>query len=117
MDRVRHIRVNRAALALVAAASIRTARAEHDHGGHAAAAPEDSLGLTVTAGALAASYHARLYEGTYQGARAGAAFARDRYELGASFTAYRIVRNGRADHGLGDLLVHGNATLVARGAR
>lgn len=125
MDRVRHIRVNRAVLALVAAASIRTAGAEHDHGGHGShgghgghggAAPEDSLGLTVTAGALAASYQSRLFEGTYQGARAGAAFARDRYEIGASFTGYRIVRNGRADHGLGDLLVHGNAMLVERGA-
>ncbi|HWO20071.1 MAG TPA: hypothetical protein VNO30_14895 [Kofleriaceae bacterium] len=129
---MRHARVSRAALALAvvlaAVAASPPARAEHDHGdhgghgdqgghgGHGAAGAEAALGVTVTAGALAASYHSRLYDGSYEGARAGAAFARGRYEVGAELAGYRIVRNGRAGHGLGDLHVHGSAMLVARGA-
>jgi hypothetical protein len=120
-----------AAAALAAAATAAApAWAGHDHGGHGdhgdhgghgdpggrAAAPDaEPLGLTVTAGVVAATYRGTLYEGDYEGALAGAAFARGRYEASASMTGYRIVRNGRAATGLGDLMVHGSASLLARG--
>lgn len=82
----------------------------HHHGHGQGASWAASLGL------IAATYDARLFSGDYQGAVAGARFARGRFALGASLPAYRLQKNGKVVGGIGDLMLHGHATLLGHGA-
>ena len=112
MDRVRHARVTCGLLALALLVAAR-ARAEHGHEprerpGAAASRLEAGLGV------VAASYRSPLYEGSYQGGVATAGWARKRFGFSAAGSFYRIERNGKADHGLGDAMLHGVVALLER---
>lgn len=56
-----------------------------------------------------------LYEGDYQGLTAGAAWSRGRFSVSAEISGYRLTRNGATLAGIGDLMLHGMATVVDRG--
>lgn len=110
------------ALAIVAGAAA-PSRADHDHshahGGHAghgspsgSGDPDgDASGFGASVGVRAAGYDARLYTGDYQGASVGAQWSRGRYAAAASLGYYRLQKNGKRVHGVGDAMVHGVAAL------
>ena len=77
----------------------------HHHGGGA---------VSVSAGAFAASYDTRLFTGDYQGVVAGAAWNTRRVSVAAALAAYRIDRNGLAETGIGDVMLHAHATVLER---
>lgn len=68
--------------------------------------------LAVSLGFLAASYDARLFTGDYQGIVVGARWARGRFGAQLGLPAYRLTKNGKVVHGLGDLLAHGHVALL-----
>ena len=86
------------------------AAADHDHGAEAPASA-----LTATAGVVAATYDAMLFDGDYQGVTGTVAYARKRFVLGAAGAAYRLQKNGKIVRGSGDTSVYAQATLVDRG--
>lgn len=100
-----------AALPLLGAAP---AAAEHCH--PPAPVERGALGFRVAAGAEAATYRNARYEGEYQGVSLGLGWEHRWVGLRAALPAYRIVRNGLADRGLGDLLVDARIPF-ARSAR
>jgi hypothetical protein len=94
---------------------------EHDHDPDSAdpagaAGPADPAWgqLDVQLALTAASYRTPLYEGSYQGLSATAGWTWRRLHLMASVPAYRIERNGKPAHGLGDAMLHGQVALLAR---
>jgi hypothetical protein len=68
------------------------------------------FGAAVTM--VAASYDQMLYSGNYQGVMPAMHWSRGRFSAAASGAMYRIEENGAEVYGLGDVFVHGQATLV-----
>ncbi len=95
-------------LALAAPAA---ARADHDH--MAMGEPHGS-GSTFGAGVtlVAASFSTTYYDGDYEGLVPSASWAAGRFGAGASVPVYRLLENGLATYGPGDLVIHGQAALV-----
>lgn len=90
------------------------AAAEHCH--PPAPVEGGALGFRVAVSAEAATYQNARYEGEYQGASLSLGWEHRWAGLRASLPAYRIVRNGLEDRGLGDLLVDARIPF-ARSAR
>jgi len=84
------------------------------HRGHAGA---HGLKLAASLGIVVADYDATLYSGDYQGTIVGASLAFGRFALEVKVPAYRLSENGREVRGLGDVMVHGHATVLHRGRR
>ena len=111
----------RAQIVLVALGlSASTARADQHHEmmmmdsdatGSASTAPSVDASVQL----IAASYSTLTYVGDYEGAIASLGIAKDRYMLGASLGTYRIYLNGLEQYGIGDVMVHGSATIVRAG--
>lgn len=59
-----------------------------------------------------ARFQSSRYEGYYEGLQLGGGVARRWLSVGATISAYRIVRNGLPDRGFGDLGVHSRGTLL-----
>jgi hypothetical protein len=59
-----------------------------------------------------ARFESPRYEGHYQGLSLGVRLANARLSAGAALSVYRIVRNGLASRGLGDLSLHSHAALL-----
>jgi hypothetical protein len=72
-----------------------------------------SVGATTTVRLLAANYRSPLFEGSYQGTELGASISRGRLAASASLAGYRLVRNGLASQGIGDVMVHVHAEAAA----
>lgn len=85
------------------------ARADHshtvDHGDG-----EHAFGAGVTM--IAASFDQPLYSGNYQGIVPAAQWARGRFGVGVSAAMYRLYENGAEFYGFGDVVAHGQATLI-----
>jgi hypothetical protein len=81
---------------------------EHAAMGHCTRARGTSatVGVAATARVLAATYRTPLFEGSYQGTELGANVTRGRFAAALSLAGYRLVRNGRASNGIGDLMLH-----------
>jgi hypothetical protein len=97
----------------------RGAWAQHDHGAHhgedaRAGAPASSFSAAL--GVIAAGYESMLYAGDYQGLAATGRWSRGRFGAALGLTAYRLQRNGKTVEGLGDLMLHGRATVLRAGA-
>jgi hypothetical protein len=88
--------------------SVGSARADHahtvDHDGKGA------FGAGVTM--LAASFDTMLYSGNYEGIVPAVHWANERFAAGANVALYRLEKNGAGFYGLGDAVVHGQATLA-----
>lgn len=94
--------------------SASSARAGHDHHGHdhhGEHGDASALGAGVTL--VAASYDTMLFVGNYQGVQPAVTWSNHRVAVGTSAALYRIERNGASYYGFGDLVVHGQAALVA----
>lgn len=117
MDRVRD---REAAIggAVVAVLAASVAHAEHDHSHHHGAEETATVEQTFRAsiGVLAATYESPLYEGDYQGGTLGVGYTRGRFDFGVTANGYQIERNGKTDRGVGDVMVHGAATLYTHDA-
>jgi hypothetical protein len=79
----------------------------------------DTSSSSFTAGVslLAASFSPSqadnmFYGGNYQGVAAGLQWAYDRYSAGASWSYYRLFRNGDQQYGVGDLSANAQVALV-----
>jgi hypothetical protein len=84
-----------------------SARAEHVH----TVEPGDSgFGARVTM--LAASFDTMFYAGNYQGIVPAVQWSRERFAAGASIAMYRLEENGARFYGFGDVIVHGQATVI-----
>lgn len=87
-----------------------SARADH-HGMHMEAG---SGGSEIDAGLslLAASFSTPDFVGDYQGIVPAVSWVTRRFVLGANVPMYRLQENGRETYGLGDAMLHGQATLL-----
>ncbi|HEY5952350.1 MAG TPA: hypothetical protein VIV40_42925 [Kofleriaceae bacterium] len=84
-----------------------SARADHVHTVEHA---DHAFGAGVSM--LAAAFDTTLYVGNYQGVVPSLHWSNDRFAAGASVALYRLERNGASVYGFGDIVVHGQATLV-----
>ena len=87
-----------------------SARAEHAHGMHHGDDAEHVFGAGIAM--VAASFDTMLYGGNYQGLLPSLHWSRGRFAAGASTGLYRIEENGARIYGLGDVMFHGQVTLV-----
>jgi hypothetical protein len=86
--------------------------AQHDHGHHEAA---PASRFSASLGVIAASYESMFFTGDYQGLVATGRWSRGRFAASLGVTGYRLDKNGKAVTGLGDLMLHGHATLLHAG--
>lgn len=56
-----------------------------------------------------------LYSGEYQGLELAARWSGPRVGLTLALPAYRLIKNGEATYGIGDVAVSGDVTVLARG--
>lgn len=68
--------------------------------------------LSASLGLTAATYRQTGFEGDYQGVTPGIHWANARFSASTGIGAYRLHKNGKLVHGVGDLFVHGQVTLV-----
>jgi hypothetical protein len=88
-----------------------TAFAQHHHEMEPAAdADRNAFGAGVAL--VAASFETQEYGGNYQGILPSVRWSRPRYGAAVTAGLYRLAENGAEVYGLGDLTVHGQATLV-----
>jgi len=89
----------------------------HDHGAHGhgegEAAPRSSIAASL--GVLAAGYEHMLFSGDYQGLAVTGRWSRGRFGASVGITGYRLQKNGKTVQGIGDLMLHGRATLLSTG--
>lgn len=88
-----------------------TAYAQHHHEmeDHPAGGT-DAFGVGVAL--VAASFDTMTYAGNYQGVLPSVRWSRPRYGVAVTTGIYRLEENGAQWYGLGDLTVHGQATIV-----
>ncbi len=72
--------------------------------------------VAVSLGLILAAYDARLFAGDYQGLVPGARWARGRLSASLGAPVYRLQKNGKVIHGIGDVMAHGHVMLVTAGA-
>jgi len=100
------------AIVLVLAASA-PAFAQHDHA-HEDTHTDAGHGSAIAAGVslVAASFDTMLYGGNYEGIVPSVRWSNERFAAIATGAAYRMYKNGAQSYGLGDVALHGQATLV-----
>lgn len=86
-----------------------SAWADHDH--MAAHAPEHSA-FGAGASFVAATFSTSLYTGDYEGVIPAFEWSSRRFAAGASIGLYRIDANGRTVFGIGDVMLHAQASAV-----
>ncbi|MDB4956917.1 MAG: uncharacterized protein JWO36_4486 [Myxococcales bacterium] len=101
-------------IGLVLSLGVIPAIAHADHHGMAmqsSASPESTFGVGLS---LVAASFSTDYIGDYEALVPSLGWAMGRFSAGASIGLYRLDENGRKFYGLGDAVVHGQATLVIR---
>jgi len=91
---------------LLIALGSRSGRADHDHAWLAAD------GVAASVSLVAARFDTMLYGGDYQGVVPALRWSHDRFAVGAMAPLYRIVENGLETLGAGDVMVHGQVTIM-----
>lgn len=86
-----------------------SARADH-HGMHMDSGSGSSVDTSVSL--LAASFSTPDFAGDYQGIVPAVSWVARRFVVGANVPMYRLQENGREIYGVGDAMIHGQATLV-----
>ena len=105
-----------ASLAVLATAG--DARADH-HGMAMDSGEAEHSSLSANVSVLAASFSPSqsedmFYGGNYQGVIAGGTWTVGPFSSGASWSYYRLLRNGAEAYGKGDLVLHGQAAWLTR---
>jgi hypothetical protein len=85
-----------------------SARAEHGHGIEHGGPSTFGAGVSM----LAATFDTMFYGGNYQGIVPSLHWSNERFAAGTSIAMYRLEENGGKFYGFGDIVVHGQATLV-----
>ena len=88
------------------------ARAQHHHEVDTDEQSFDEQSFAAGVTMLAATFETLLYAGNYQGIMPSLRWANDRFGAGASASAYRLEENGATFYGFGDIVVHGQATII-----
>jgi hypothetical protein len=71
------------------------------------------VSISLLAATFSPSYAAMMgYGGNYQGVVPAASWSRGSVSAGASWAYYRLERNGAEAYGIGDLVVHGQVSLL-----
>ena len=104
-------RVLTAAL-LMGSAVPSSALADHSHHHETETAVAAGSEFSAKLGLLAASYTTMGFVGDYQAMTPALHWANGRFTASTSIGAYRLRKNGALYHGVGDLFVHGQASLV-----
>jgi len=89
------------------------AHADHDHMAMHASSDDSGSTFGASVSLLAASFSTTFYAGDYEAVMPAASWSMGRFAAGASLPYYRLYENGLPIYGLGDLVVHGQATLFA----
>jgi hypothetical protein len=92
------------------------AGADHQHGMAATSDEGPASSFAVGVSLIAARFDTLTYGGDYEGIVPSAGWAHGRFAAAATIGMYRLQENGRRLYGLGDAVVHGHATIVARPA-
>jgi hypothetical protein len=92
------------------------AHGDHQHGMVTGAAER---GSTFSAGVslVAARFDTMEYGGDYQGLVPAARWTHDRFAVAANLGMYRLIKNGLELYGVGDAVVHGQASLLRHGGK
>lgn len=90
------------------------ALADHSHHHDATALAASGSELSATLGLVAASYRTTSFSGDYQGVTPAVHWASGRFAAATSIGAYRLRKNGALYHGVGDLFVQGQVTVISR---
>jgi len=94
------------------------ALADHSHHHDAATTDDaDTSMMSASLGLMAATYRTMSFEGDYQGMTPGLHWANARFAASTGIGTYRLRKNGALYHGVGDLFVHGQVTLLGHHAR
>jgi len=108
MARLRHALASAFAATLAVASP--AARAQSCH------VPElrDALdqGLRLSIAQETASFHSSRYDGQYEGVTLRSSVTQGRFFASVAMPGYRIVRNGLASRGFGDLLAYSQVSLL-----
>lgn len=88
------------------------ALADHSHHHDAEAAAPAGSRFSAKLGLLAATFTTQSFVGDYQGVTPKLQWASGRFSASTAIGAYRLRKNGALYHGVGDLFVDGQATLV-----
>ncbi len=102
--------------ALVLAPGAAWAQHDHGHHGHGAREGEEGSRFSAALGVIVATYDAMVFAGDYQGLAVTGRWSRGRFGAAVGLTGYRLEKNGRAVAGIGDLMLHGRATLLRAGS-
>lgn len=102
-------------LGIAVVAGLPSAAARADHHGMTMPGDPDATSFGVGLSVLAATYSTRFYTGDYEGVQSDVSWASGRFLAGASLAYYRLFENGLQTDGPGDLVLHGQVTLIARG--
>lgn len=110
--------------ALALALAPRIARADHDMTDMHDMSNMPGMAMPATAPAMppfsamlqlvAASYHQRYFGGDYEGLVPSVMWMHGRWMAGASIGLYRVLENGVAVYGPGDVMIHGSFTILKR---
>jgi hypothetical protein len=96
---------------MLALAAPAVAHADH-HGMAMSQAGDTPSTFGAGVSLLAATFATTYYSGDYEGLLPSASWATGRFAAGASLPAYRVLENGLAIYGVGDLVVNGQAALL-----
>lgn len=86
-----------------------------DHHGMAMHDGAAGASLATSVSLLAASFGTNYYEGDYEGVIPSATWSSTHWAAGANLPMYRLQENGRELYGVGDVVVHGQGTLIDAG--
>jgi len=100
--------VMRLSIGVILLLSASSARADHVHATDHDPTRPFQAGVTM----VAATYDIGIYAGNYQGIASAVTWSSDRFAAGASAAVYRLEKNGAPVHGFGDVVAHGQVTLV-----
>lgn len=89
------------------------ARGEHHHEGMEMDAASPASSFAAGVGLLAARFDTSTYIGDYQGVVPSVTWMRGRYAASANLGLYRLLENGRQLHGIGDVSVAANVTILS----
>ncbi len=101
----------RLAIAILFASAPAFAQHDHAHDDHDATQP---AALAAGVAVVAASFDTMLYVGHYEGVMPSVRWSNARFAAIASGGLYRVNKNGATTYDLGDVGVHGQASIVHR---
>jgi hypothetical protein len=99
---------------VLAALGLTASQARADH--HGMVMEPHGSAIATSVSLLAASFATPDFAGDYEGVIPSLSWSSPRVSVGASLPLYRLQENGREQYGPGDVVVHGQGTIVETGS-